>query len=285
MKKFQKIQQILSVVPFLSTLFVIAFTITELIYKKASKKIWGLFALTIVASGITIWIVNAYIMTGEHLILNVLVSALLLVITNLILVELQKQCDQLNFTDNKTFKKQIIICSVIVGISVCVLFVVATIVAVIATSNYIDSFDIDDVNGARNTNLAVIRHEEVISTNNSAAMSNAWTQHNGNQTKVTGVMDEHDYDECMLKCKKISGIIVVQATKTNNDYVVLEISSEVVRGNMEIFIVLDGQIFDCVPVNQTCSITVPNTAGKTLLVKVAAESAEMKISVKRKTLS
>ena len=50
---------------------------------------------------------------------------------------------------------------------------------------------------------------------------------------------------------------------------------------MEIVIVVDDQFYASVPVNQESSITLNDIAGKTVLVKIAAESAKMEAYVKR----
>jgi hypothetical protein len=59
------------------------------------------------------------------------------------------------------------------------------------------------------------------------------------------------------------------------------VSSQLEEGNLEIIIVVDGEYYAHVPINQTSSVALSDIAGKTVLVKMAAESAKVSVVVKR----
>ena len=89
MTKFQKLQKISSIIPVFSTVFVAFVTMLELKKQKASVKRWLCFALAFFLSGILVYLLNAVIMTGEHPILNLIASWLILAGANDLMVELQ----------------------------------------------------------------------------------------------------------------------------------------------------------------------------------------------------
>ena len=52
-------------------------------------------------------------------------------------------------------------------------------------------------------------------------------------------------------------------------------------GNVEIVIIIDGEYYCSVDVNQDQSITLQNVSNKEVIVKLAGEEAKMKIDVTR----
>ena len=75
--------------------------------------------------------------------------------------------------------------------------------------------------------------------------------------------------------------MTLQATKTAQDNISIEISSELSEGNMEILIMIDNQYYSHVPINQTSTINLSNISEIMVTVQLAAESAKLNVSVKR----
>ncbi len=50
---------------------------------------------------------------------------------------------------------------------------------------------------------------------------------------------------------------------------------------MEIVVIVDGQYYDHIPINKSSSIVLSNVADKLVVVRIGAESAKMKVTVKR----
>lgn len=273
MTRFQKIQKISSIIPFLSTVFVAFVTMFELKRRMASKKIWFYFILTFCLSGIAVYLLNTVIMTGEHPLLNVIATGLVLAVANILFVDYQVMSTQTQQPKAKSnYQTGIVICCVAtVVISIVVLFIILLS----------PSMDIEDVNGNEKTNLAVIEADEIISGSDHFSAFSSYTSQSGSRTNVTGNLKNYDYQECAFKCQKISGIMTLQVTKTTCEQLTLEISSELEEGNMEIVIIIDGEYYAYVPVNQNSTIKLSDIAGKTVIVRMAAESAKLSVSVKR----
>ena len=118
MTKFHKIQKISSIIPFYSTYVILFITMFQLKKHKASFKLWSLFHLNFVVSGLLLFILNSVIMTGQHLILNYIASGLLLAITNLVCVELQiKSTEEKNVSSNGYLIMNIVTWILVIGVS------------------------------------------------------------------------------------------------------------------------------------------------------------------------
>ena len=84
-----------------------------------------------------------------------------------------------------------------------------------------------------------------------------------------------------FSAKTFSGVDVLQATKVDSDNLILDISSEVRSGNFAIMVIVDGEYYCDVDINTTKQLMLNNISNKTVLVKVAGESAELRVSVQR----
>lgn len=273
--KFQKIQRISSIIPIWSTFFIAIVTMVELKRRKASVKLWAYFILTFFLFGIMVFLMNTFIMTGQHVVLNIIVSGLILAIANILFVEFQiiSAKPQSNKRE-KSFNKKIVICCVMVG-------AVIAGIAILLSALLAPSVDIKDINGRENTSLAVIDTNDILSsTNNFSAFSSNSSQ-SGGHTGVVGKLKKYDYDKVTFRCKKISGIKTLQVTKAISDQMTLEIDSQLDTGNMEIIIIVDGDYYDRVAANKVSSVVLTGIIGKTVIVKMAAECATMNISIKR----
>jgi len=275
MTKFQKIQKISSIVPFYSTFFVAFVTMFELKRHKASAKMWFFFVATFFLSWIAVYILNAFIMTGQHIILNVIASGLVLAVANVLFVDFQVMCSTVHPEKAPMAKSMIVvICCVLAGV-----ITIGGVVLLLLLHS--PSVDIEDVNGSQNTNLATIDMNEILTTIDHFSAFSSYTSYDGTNTNVVGDLKEYDHTEVVFHCKKISGIKTLHATKTTCDQLTLVIESELKTGNMEIVIMVDDEYYDHVPINQASTVLLTDITNKTVVVKMAAESAEMNISVQR----
>lgn len=275
MTKFQKIQRISSIIPVWSTFFIAIVTMVELKRRKASAKLWIYFILTFFLSGIVVYLVNTFIMTGQHIALNVIVSGLILAVANILFVNFQVMGAQPQYSKEETkIKNEKVIYLITAG-------VVIVGVTVLLSALLAPSVDIEDSNGRENTSLAVIDTNEILSSTNNFSAFNSNTSQRGEHSGVVGKLKKHDYDEVTFRCEKISGIKTLQVTKAVSNKMTLEIDSQLDAGNMEIVIIVDGEYYDSVAANKVSSVVLTGIINKTVIVKMAAESAKMNISIKR----
>ena len=141
--------------------------------------------------------------------------------------------------------------------------------------------DVEDVNGPEDTSLATVTAEEVLAAENSYSATMLRSGGIGSRTNVGGRLDEYDSDYRTVSARKISGVLTIQASNVDADELTLEIDTTLQSGNMEVFILVDGALAQQAEVNKTQIITLTDIAGKDVLVKIGAESAQMEISVKR----
>lgn len=165
---------------------------------------------------------------------------------------------------------------VIISVLLAAVSVVAFLLVLFFTSSAIE-----DTNGPNNTNLAVIDMNEILSDVDEYSSILSRSTQKGSQTNIEGRLSEYNYEECTFSSKKFSGVMTLQATRTMHDTLTLAVSSKLDTGNLEIVIIVDGEYHSHVPVNQNTSVVLTDISGKTVVVKLAAESAELKVSVKR----
>lgn len=276
MTRFHKIQRFSSIIPFYSSFFVFFVTMIELKRYNASKKLWLYFGLTFFLSGISVFLLNNVIMTGQHLLLNYIASGLLLAISNIICVELQ-----IKSISEITVKPKPLAIQPVVLLIVAIIVLIVGMVMVLATY-FIPSVDIADQNGDADNTLAVISLDEILSTGNNFSAVKIRSSYSGNKTNVNGKLKDYDFDEHIFSCQKISGIKTLLATNVSHESIALEIASTIEAGNLEIIIVIDGVYYDHVETNKSDLIVLDNIANKDVVVKMAAESAETRISISRK---
>ena len=139
-----------------------------------------------------------------------------------------------------------------------------------------------DTNGPDNFALNTITREDVLESRNNSSAFKSFKKCWGNGTKIrSGIYQEYDYTNVTCSYGKIDGVCVLQATKISENTLTLNINSVVESGNAEIVILIDGEYYCSIDANQNQSITLQGVANKTVLVKLAAESAKMKVDVSR----
>lgn len=142
--------------------------------------------------------------------------------------------------------------------------------------------NIVDSNGTEKNSLAAITTDEIQSTTNHYTAIKAYSSSSGSKSNIRGKLEEFDYDEYSFSSEKISGIKTIMATKVDCNELTLYIDSKLSAGNMGIYILIDGQYYDCVEPDQAKTIVLQDIANKTIVVKLAAESADLSVTLVRK---
>ena len=278
--KFQKIQLWLSVIPFWSTIFIVFVTMCVIKkHKPRSVVEWGKFMLTFFGGNIVAYLISNYVMAVQNTVLNIVVEGTILFLANFLFVAQQYKCEQNpdeqgerknsnKFTYVILFAIPLVIALVLVGIKI--------VQSLSLHSDYV----IADTNGP-DSSLAVITEDEIINSSRKLTMLAFSENFVGTQTNVTGDLAKYDYDISSFSASAISGIRTMQATLTDSDSLTLTIMSINEEGNLEIFILIDGEIHSKIPINDEVSVTLEGISGKTVVVRFGAESAKGKVKVTR----
>ena len=172
-------------------------------------------------------------------------------------------------------KKLIALC-ISIPVAIIVAILIAVIISLASESNFVDT------NGPENFALTEITRDDILTKNNNYRSSMVSEQHSGRHTNIIGTkLRDVDYDHISRSFGKIHGVVILQATKISGNTLTLNINSSVESGNAEIVIIVDGEYYCSVDVNQNQSITLQNIANKEILIKLAGEGAKMKIDVTR----
>ncbi len=172
-------------------------------------------------------------------------------------------------------KKLIALC-ISIPVAIIVAILIAVIISLASESNFVDT------NGPENFALTEITRDDILSKNNNYRSSMASEQHSGRHTNIIGTkLPDVDYDHISRSFGKIHGVVILQATKISGNTLTFNINSSVESGNAEIVIIVDGEYYCSVDVNQNQSITLQNISNKEILIKLAGEEAKMKIDVTR----
>lgn len=170
--------------------------------------------------------------------------------------------------------------------TVLIALIAAATIVVLAfgISMVVQSFgrnNIPDQNGAEDSSLAVLTRDDILSEQVRSVVIGGSTVKNGASTDVTGNSSEYDADRVRVSIGSISGVRTIHATKNQCDQVTLTVESELKAGNAALVVLVDGEYYCDVAINTTDSITVKDAAGKLIEVRLAGESAKIKISVSR----
>lgn len=172
-------------------------------------------------------------------------------------------------------KKLIAFC-ISIPVAIIVAILIAVIISLASESNFVDT------NGPENFALTEITRDDILSKNNNYRSSMVSEQHSGRHTNIIGTkLRDVDYDHISRSFGKIHGVVILQATKISGNTLTLNINSSVESGNAEIVIIVDGEYYCSVDVNQDQSITLQGISNKEVVVKLAGEGAKMKIDVTR----
>lgn len=195
-----------------------------------------------------------------------------LVALNLSLLRLQTQKDEkpYNTTDNKKKKLWIF---VVAGVAILAVLVGGALYRGAA-------MQIGDQNGPEDTSLAVLSQEDIVKGGKCTMTAHIQKKY-GNASQVSSKYDDVDGETVSHTFGKVSGVCTVHATKTSAQTLTLTITSTLVSGNMELAVIVDGEHYCNVPINQTMRIVIENVRGKTVFVRLGGESAKAEVSVSR----
>lgn len=280
--KFQKIQLWLSFIPLWSTIFIVFVTMGVIKkHKPRSGVEWGKFMLTFFGGFIVAYLFSDYVLTGQNTVLNIVVEGLILFVANLLFVAQQYKCE--HDPDEEKNRPSAKKSTYIAFLAIPLVFAVILIVLIKMTQmlSLHSDYTIPDMS-VGSTSLAVITEDDIINSSRQLTMLAFSEDFEGAQTNVTGDLAKYDYDISSFSASAISGIRTMQATLTDSDSLTLTIMSINEKGNMEIFILVDGVIHSRVPINDEVSVTLEGISGKTVVVRFGAESAKGKVKVTRR---
>ncbi len=144
------------------------------------------------------------------------------------------------------------------------------------------SSDFVDTNGADNFALTEITREDILSLNSNYSASMVTQKSSGYHTNIVGrKLRDSDRDHISKSFGRINGVIILQATKISGDTLTLTVKSTVTSGNAEIVILIDGEYYCSVDVNQARSVTLKDVSNKEVVVKLAGENAKISVEVNR----
>lgn len=170
----------------------------------------------------------------------------------------------------------IALCVAVPIFAMALILTVALIIALSADSDFVDT------NGPDNFALTEFTREDIVSPKHSYKSFMASEHHSGFHSDIVGgKLRPYDYDSVSRSFGKFHGIMILQATKTTQNEMVLQISSAVESGNAEIVILIDGAYYCSAEVNQNQLILLEDIANKEILVKLAGEGAKLKVDVTR----
>lgn len=139
----------------------------------------------------------------------------------------------------------------------------------------------EDLNGPKDSSVTTIAMEAVLKTENSYSAVALLSAGSGERTNVQGTLRTCDADQRTMKCHRLSGIMTIHATHLETNNLTLVIDTTLTWGNLQVFVLVDGEVAAEAEVNKTGPIFLTDVAGKDVVVRVAAEGAQVAVSVKR----
>lgn len=272
----KRIQKLICFIPYVSTFIILFATMLNLKRKKAPFRYWMCFHLIFALMGCALCTINAIFVKIDAPILDRIVSIVVLTVANFSFIQLQC-CAPAHAEDKKHtmgFVNQKLV--IIIALICAVLSVV--VVSICFTK---DASEYIDTNGEDDTSLACITLDEILSTSGNYSATRVQHSCEGEPTLVPKSLNSSDYDTIVFRCKLVNGIKTLQTTKVTQNTVTLIVDSKIKSGNMEIIILVDNEYFCHVATDCQQIVELNNIAGKTIIVRMAAESAEIDISVSR----
>jgi hypothetical protein len=176
----------------------------------------------------------------------------------------------------KIVNKKLIALCIAVPVAVILAILIGVIISLASESTFVDT------NGTDNFALTEITQDDILSKDNNYRSLMVSEKHSGHHTNIIGTrLRDVDYDYISRSFGKIHGVIILQATKISGNTLTLNINSSIELGNAEIVIIIDGEYYCSVDVNQDQSIKLQGISNKEVIVKLAGEGAKMKIDVTR----
>ncbi len=171
-------------------------------------------------------------------------------------------------------KKPFVLFTIIASAIIALIMIFSTIWSV-------EKNTIPDTNGTENFALATITIEQIVNKELGSYQKLSGCKGTGEQSNVRDNRKEYDYTKMSAYAKSFSGVDELQVTITKHNVLTLDIESTVTSGNYAIIILIDGELHSEVPINQSTQITLTDIANKTVIVRMAGESAEYDAVVTR----
>lgn len=152
----------------------------------------------------------------------------------------------------------------------------------IATVRILSMEHTEDLNGPGDPSLATITREELLSTSVNYIATMGGSGGEGARSGVEGDLRPYDHERFHLKYRELSGTMTLQATYVTEPVLTLDFDTILTAGNLEIVILIDGEYDRHVDVQGQQTVQIENAAGKTVVVRIAAESAQLELTVSRR---
>lgn len=175
----------------------------------------------------------------------------------------------------KVRKEVIIILCVCAAILIYVLWRILSVVLYHCNNSFVDT------NGEADYSLATVTLEDILDEWYGYTMFASGSYGEGDGTNVDHEWEDEDRDSRSIHAKSFSGVTVLQATKTDCETLTLDITSTVESGNFRIVITVDGAYYCDVEINKTTQVVLNDIQNKTVLIKLAGESAKFRAEVSR----
>ncbi len=244
------------------------FMATGLCMKRCKMKLLATFPLL----GIMFLVMCVMLLTNAFVLASwdfrPLVTWAFTVLACLLLVEFQKILDGMPGSRQRLWKG--------IGILLSALTVYSGVMFVAVSCQMVP-----DTNGPENHALSTYTQADVLESNRYCAAFHIIEGSSDEPTDVPGSNSQFDAERRRVICPLISGVSTVTATQGGEAPVTLNIYPKVTKGNLEVFVIVDGIIHTAVPVNEETTLRLEDVDGKLILVKYAAEDANINIHVER----
>jgi len=271
MKKLYAGQYALCLIPFYSSLLVLAVTIVELRKYKASVALWRKFLLSFLGSLALTAVVCFVFLGGVYARAQTVFAWFILSAGNVLCILIQKKAAEEAGADMRGRVPVYFIPLFFASLA----FASSAIPFVLTAAEAVEEVvNIEDTNGMFDTHVALIAEEDICSGEDWSAKQSLKLSYSGGDGGV-------ESSACSVRARRMSGVETLISTQAEFDKMSLHFDSELDNGNMEIFVVIDGEIFNSVPTGRPVTVNLEDISGKLVVVRVAAESASFEVSVRR----
>lgn len=277
--KFKKIQRWLALIPIISYFGIAFYTYINLAKYKASFIRWVSFVSLSIVFVFASSIANDLVSAESLKVLDFFIKYILGIGYSLLLIELQlSRMDEKTLTIPKNIK--IVLIAVAITFMLCVISTTLVPTLIDATKNY-NKLVVEDTNGAEDYSLVKITKEQLINSEECSILIYSESKEGNSSLIEDKIFQDYDYDKLLFYSGKFNGVTTVHATKTDNERVKLNVNTLLKKGNAEIDVIVDGQYYKNVEINKQTEIVIDDAQNKMILIKVAGESADIRIEVKR----
>lgn len=275
----KKTQRFLSLIPFVAFLGIAAYTYINFAKYKASFVRWVLFALVLFVFGFATHCVEASVSAESLLILNLALKYMIGIGCSLLFIELQlSEQHEKSIVIPKNIRVVMIIA--VTALIICIVMSTA-VPSIIDTIKTMNKLSVEDTNGSDNYSLVKITRDDLINNNECSILLYSELKE-GNSSLIDDLqLEDCDYDKLNFDSGKFNGVTSVHATKTDKDIVKLDINVTLEKGNAELAIIVDGEYYCNVDINKHSEIVIENAKNKTIVLKAAGESADIRIEITR----